>query len=322
LNLFTQQGLTVLKPARDYIALGGIFVIPKKGTPAYLDPYDSLAGTSGTATPFRAVVMQQSANNSVGLDVAVGTLGGLVPIPAGLKFSHSKQVQLAQIDASGTRYTSQMVAALIKMPSTSGAIQSQLNGGNRVFVVQELYTGKSLSVKSSDNTGLAAAVEGAASVPTCSSTTDGTTTPAKTTPGATTPGATAPGATTPGATTPGGATPPKATPATPAAPGSKPAQTTGGGKTGTTAPATGASNVGISVGACWADAATLSFQSADAIPFAVRLNEVVVGPGNILQVKITGFKLPNVALGDEDVKATALINPNDPTVSKLMHKTH
>jgi hypothetical protein len=28
LQLFTHQGLTVLQPARDYIALGGIFVLP------------------------------------------------------------------------------------------------------------------------------------------------------------------------------------------------------------------------------------------------------------------------------------------------------
>jgi hypothetical protein len=325
LSLFTQQGLNVLKPARDYIALGGIFVIPKKGTPSYLDPYDSLPGPSGAVTNFRAIVMQQSANNSVGLDAAVGTLGGLVPIPAGLKFSHSKQVQLAQIDASGTRYTSQMVAALIRMPSTSGAIQAQLTGGNRVFVVQELYTGKSLSVKSSDSTGLAAAVEGAASIPDCSSATGDATTPSATKPAATPPAATPPAATppaTPPATTPPATTPPATTPpATTPPAGSKSAKTTTGGKTGTTTPGAGTS-VGISVGACWSDAATLSFQSTNAIPFAVRLNEVVAGPGNLLQVKVTGFKLPNTALGNEDVPATVLINPDDPTVSKLIHKAH
>jgi hypothetical protein len=301
LNLFTQQGLTVLKPARSYIALGGIFVLPKHGTPEYLDPYDSLPGTD--PNPFNAVVMQQSSNNAVGLAAAVGTLGGLVTIPAGLKFSYSKQVQLAQIDTSGTRYTSQMVAALIQKPQTSSAIQSQLTGGNRVFIVQEIYTGKSLSLKSSDSTGLAAAIEGAASIPSCSSTTSASTTPAKTTPGATTPGATTPGATTP---------------AKGKASTTKPTATTGGG----TAGAAGSTNVGISVGACWSDAATLSFQSTTAIPFAVRLNEVVDGPGQTLQIKVTGFKLPNTALGNEDVAATVLINANDPTLTGTHKRSH
>ena len=37
LKLFQQQGLTVLEPARDYIALGGIFVVPSSGNPVYLD---------------------------------------------------------------------------------------------------------------------------------------------------------------------------------------------------------------------------------------------------------------------------------------------
>jgi hypothetical protein len=59
------------------------------------------------------------------------------------------------------------------------------------------------------------------------------------------------------------------------------------------------------VGACWSDAATLSFKSDTAIPFAVRLNEIVLGPDKkTLQVKVTGFKLPNTALGGEDVAAT------------------
>jgi hypothetical protein len=76
------------------------------------------------------------------------------------------------------------------------------------------------------------------------------------------------------------------------------------------------------VGACWADGATLSFQSTNAIPFAVRLNEVVNGPGNVLQVKMTGFTLPNTALGSEDVGATVLMNPENPTVSTLIHTLH
>jgi hypothetical protein len=317
LKMFTKQGLTVLEPARDYIALGGIFVVPQGGgTPSYLDPYpDDTKNlpTIGGATPFRAVVMQQSSNKSAGLEATVGTLGGLVSIPAGLKFSNSKQVQLAQIDASGTRYTSQMVAALIKMPMTSSAIQTQLQDGkNRVFIVQELYTGKNLSVKSSDNSSLAAAVEGQASITTCSS--SGGTTTGGASKGTTT-GSTSGGTTTGGAskgTTTGGTSGGTTT-------GGASKGTTTGGTSGAATPQSGGSNVGVSVGLCWADAATLSFQSDNAIPFAVRLNEVVSGPGNILQVKITNFKLPNQALGAEEVSATALIN-GSPTLKNLTHQ--
>jgi len=302
----THQGLTVLEPARDYIALGGIFVLPTHGkTPSYIDPWNTLPGP--VASPFNAVVMQQSAGMSAGLAATVGTLGGLVSIPAGLKFNNSKQVQLAQIDSSGIRYTSQLVAALIKMPETRDAIQSQLKDGNRVFVVQEVYSGKNLSLKSSDNSGLAAAVEGAASIPSCSS---GSSTTSS--------------ANAPSGTTPKAATSETKVSATNTKPATNKAATTasGGGTTSAAGGTQGSSNVGISVGACWANNATLSFQSTNAIPFAVRLNEVVNGPGNLLQVKITGFTLPNTALGNEDVAATTLMSPEDPTVSALIHTPH
>jgi hypothetical protein len=320
LALFTNQGLTVLKPARDYVALGGIFVIPHGGTPVYLDPYDSLPPTDASA--FHATIMQQSSSSSFGLDAAVGTLGGLVPIPAGLKFSHSKQVQLAQTDTTGTRYTSQMIAGIIKMPSTSAAIQGQLppGGHNRVFIVQELYTGKSLSLKSSANDGLAASVEGAATIPNCSSTTssDSTGKSGTTGTGTTGTGTTGTGATGTGTT---GATGTGTTGT--GTTGAAGTGTTGTGTTGagTKTGASSTSNVGISVGACWSDAATLSFKSDTAIPFAVRLNEIVLGPDKkTLQVKVTGFKLPNTALGGEDVAATVRISSDK--FNGLVHQPH
>lgn len=324
LKLFTDQGLTVLKPARDYIALGGLFVVPNSGTTVYLDPYDTLPPSNGTATPFRAVVLQESKNQNIAFDAAVGTLGGLVPIPAGLKFSHSAQVQLAQIDASGTRYTTQMIAALIKRPDTIRAIQAHLQPGNRVFIVQELYTSKSLSLKSSTSNGLAGAVEGSANIPTCSSTSSGGNTGASKKGGASTGGSTTGGGSTGGSTTGGSTTGGSTTGATTtgsANTGSSTGDTANGsGKTGTSKAT--ASNAGITVGLCWSNAATLSFKSDTAIPFAVRLNEVIAGPGNELIVKDTNFKLPNKALGAGDVSATALINPQDPTVRDFTHVPH
>jgi hypothetical protein len=334
LKIFTAQGLTVLEPARDYVALGGIFVVPQHGAPAYLDPYDTLNGTDGTSTPFKSVIMQQSNGRSAGLKAAVGTLGGLVPIPAGLDFSATKQVQLAEIDASGSRYTSQMIAGLLKKPATSAAITAQLSGGNRIFVIQEIYTSKSLSVKSSSNDALGASVYGGTSIPKCSDGSQG---------GASTGGASAPkGSTTAGSSTstPTGTTPPaqgasssstqSASPSPRTSTGTvkPPASGAAGTSAGTTASSTtgssgsGVGNVGISIGACWASSSTLSFQSATLIPFAVRLNEVIPGPGGLLQVKVTGFKLPNQALGSNDVQATAFVDPNNPVIQNFGRQTH
>jgi hypothetical protein len=308
LKLFKQQGLTVLKPARDYIALGGIFVLPKHGTPMYKDPGEKLTPVPGAATSFNAIVMQQSKSDSSGFNAAVGTLGGLVAIPASAKFSDSKQVQLAQIDSGGTRYTDDMMDALIQMPKTNAKILKALNEGSKAFIVQELYTGTSLALKSSDNVGLAASVEGGASIPSCSSAntsgtpSDSTKSAAKTQPSGTTDsGATATGTST--AST---------------SPGKKAAATTSKG-TASAAQGSSTSAVGISVGVCWADAYTLSFQSKNPIPFAIRLNQVVIGKDKKLEIPDTGFNLPSSALGPEDVKATVLIDPNNPSIQELIH---
>lgn len=321
LKLFTQQGLTVLKPARDYIALGGLFVVPRNGTPVYLDPYDTLPGTTSGANPFQAVIMKQSASNSIGLNAAVGTLGGLVTIPAGLKFLDSSQVQLGQINSSGTRYTSQMVTALITKPSTSAAIQGQLqdgqgkNTGNRVFVVQELYTSTSLSLKYSKGVGLAAAIEGSAAIPNCSTTSND----ASTAQGGSNTGNGTQSAPNNGSVGSGAKTPSSEAKKDAASGGAPTSGANGGSKT----TSDDKSNVGISVGACWSDAATLSFQSDKAIPFAVRLNEVVLGPGNNLKVKVTGFQVPDKAMGgpNKDVAGTALINGKN-VVTEFAHQSH
>jgi hypothetical protein len=74
---------------------------------------------------------------------------------------------------------------------------------------------------------------------------------------------------------------------------------------------------------CRAESGDLSFTSPTAIPFAVRLNEVVLGPGDVVSVKLTGFRLPTSALGAENpVEATALINERRPVLEGFEHVTH
>ena len=221
-----------------------------------------------------------------------------------------------------------MVTALVAKPSTGQAIKDQLEDAqhnktsNRVFIIQEIYTGKGFSVKSSSGVGLAASIEGSASIPSCSSSSSGTPAAATGAKSGTGTGATAPATGTPTGNA-------ASSGAKGAVPGS--GQKTGAATVGSSDSASGgsgtnsgsASNVGISVGACWSSSATLSFQSDTAIPFAVRLNEVVLGPGDNLQVKITGFKVPTKAMGggNKDVAATALIDDSN-VLAAFDHKPH
>ena len=305
-KIFVDQGLTLLKPARSYIALGGVVVLPRHGRMQYLDPYDSMNPANGASTDFQAVIQKQVNATATGADVSAA-LGSLVALPIGFKFSNNSQVQLAQINASGTRYTTQMMASLVKQSATESAIRPLLDSGSRVFVIQELYSSTGMSVKSSNGLGLEASYGGSGSIPTCSA--------SKADPQA------APSS--PGASnsetqpTPQEANPsqPKPAPATPT-PSPKPAVPASTQKSSTGSPAS--PSMSVSVGVCRASSAELSFTSTNPVPFAVRLNEVYAAPGNVLAIKMTDFKLPNNALGDESqVAATVLVNARDPTIDPV-----
>ena len=330
LKLFARQGLNILEPARDYIKLGGIFVLPSNGRPAYLDPYDSISGAEGSPSSIREIIEQQAGNNSANAEAVLGTLGNLVLIPAGIQFSHGTQFQLDQIDASGTRYSSQAMEALIRKPSTNAALHKWLKGGTRVFVVQEVVAAKSLSVKSSSNTGLAGSIEGSTAIPNCASSAPA---PSATSAlsgasgnGSSPTGMTASSSKNAG-TSAGGQ--PTAVPPTPgnvvgSGGGQKNSTSGAGTASGTQKPTnTGSSNSGISVGVCLANQFTLSFQTDNPIPFAVRLNEVVVGQGDVLSIKVTGFQPPITALMvGADEGASVLINHRRPILRDVMYQPH
>jgi hypothetical protein len=331
LKIFTDQGLTLLEPARDYIALGGIVVLPKQGRPQYIDPFDSITGADGTYSQFNAVIQQQLRNRSIRIETAVGTLGDIVPIPAGLNLTTGQTVELAQIDTAGSRLTFQMVSALLKKSATDGAIRPLLQGGNnRVFVIQEVYTGKSLSLKSSSSTGLKASVEGGAQVPNCGTTANASSVsrPETTATSGSGTSSTSPG-TTPSSgasTTSAGTTAPNNRASTGSASSSTHAPSTStpasnannSTASGNNSSSTGA-NVGIALGVCLSNQFTLTFQTSAPIPFAVRLIEVQPDPGGVLAAKITHFVLPNTALGNDDaVRATALVEP----LEDMEHKWH
>jgi len=318
LKIFTEQGLSLLEPARSYIALGGIFAVPKRGTSTYFDPYDTVPPDPGTSSNFNAIIAQQSANQSTGISAAISGLAKVIALPVGLSFDKTKTVKLAQIDSGGTRYSSQKIDALLAMPNTAKKLNSLLaaNDGTRVYLVQELYTAKSISISTTDDTSLSASLGAAGKVATCSngstsgsngSSSDGTKTNQQGGSGA---GQKAPPTNSSGAAKP-------ASPAQNSGSQAKKQSSSGSSPTGS-----GGSSEGASFSVCHDVDSSLSFTSTSDIPFAVRLNEIYIAPGKTLSVRVTDFKLPNTALGTTDTKASTWIDPNNPVVKNFRHGKH
>lgn len=275
--LFDKQGLVLLQPARDYIKPGGLVVLPPHGKPSYLDPYDKIDSQSGTLADFKAIVESQSSSNAVGFGAAVSGIGSIMPISFG--FDKKRLVNLKQIDSGGSRMTSPMVSSLIKMDATKGVLTSQINqnANNRVFVVQEVYTAKSLTFTSQDQLDLQASY-GAKNSPVkdCKLLSSGTGT---------------------------------GTEITKTGTGTETTKTGTGTGTGT--------GLGASLNVCRAATNSLALVSDAPIPFAVRLNEIVL-TGSGLDIKYAGFKFPK-SLGDSnDEKATIVVDP----LKDLIHVKH
>ena len=169
------QRLTLIEPARDYIALGGIVTLDNGNTKfQYEDPYDTLPGDNGTYTPFNAIVAQNTHNQSIGIDVAIGSTSNVVALPAAISgaVNHSSSVKLTQIDTGGLAIPP-VIAALLGRQATRDAIKADLQANLRVFVIQEVYTANSFSISSSSSTSIAAAAGGNAPSPQCSTSTSG-----------------------------------------------------------------------------------------------------------------------------------------------------
>jgi hypothetical protein len=319
-KIMADQGLTLLQPARDYIALGGIVSVPGSGRAQYEDPYDTLPNENGTYSSFNAIISQNAKNQSIGIDAAVGSLGNFVTLPASISgaVNHTSSVKLSQIDTGGTRYTTQKIAALLKRTATSDAIKADLLSGVRVFVIQEVYTATSFSITSSNSTSIAAAAGGSAPSPQCSATgTGGSGTGSSGTSGSGKGSSGTSGSEKGGSGTSGSGS------------GSSGSGSSGTGSSGTSSSGTSSSGTSssgtsssgsapISLGLCWGGNSSLSFTTDHPIPFAVRLNEVVVGPGGVLQIKKGNFKLPLNTLGSDSVADTA--TPSSGVLADLQRK--
>jgi len=319
-RIFARQGLTLLQPARDYITIGGIVVLPHgSNTLQYLDPSDSLIPAAGTSTNFQAVIANQTDTTTTAAQVAFA-LTKIISLPIGFSFNNGPQtVKLTQINASGQRYTSPMISTLLKKHDTAEEINRRLNEHDRVFVIQEVYTATSLSVSASSNMALQANVGGSPVNKQCGTgqqaggqQTGGTQAGGQQAGGTQAGGQQAGGQQAGGTQVGGQQAGGQQTGGTQAGGQQAGGQQAGGTQAG--GQQTGGQQ-GVAVDVCRNTDAELSFTSQTAIPFAVRLNEVQPGPGGVLQVKLTDFHLPNLALGNSsDVAATALIDAGNPTI--------
>ena len=322
MKIFTDQGLVLLQPARSYIQPKGIVILPKKGRPKYYDPLDTdLKTDDGTEiSNFSAIVAQQTKNQSSALDIALGLLGKLIKIPAGLKYDGSQTVTLDQIDAGGSRLATTKMLALLKEANTKAFLVSALTPvpgqpTPRAFIVEEVYTTKSLSLKTTSNTALQASYGGSGgSLPSCTS---------------------------------GNQNQPNNKNGTGSPSGSKPSDNSKGplvnnmfgnggvlegdsqaqngdnqtGNTNANNKGAGSDSNGITVGACRNTEYDLTLKSDNPIPFAVRLNEIQLNAANEPELKLGQFKFPPNSLGTGDVEArTAFVDSSNSPLTGMRHE--
>jgi hypothetical protein len=313
LKIFSDQGLTLLQPARSYVKVGGLVVSPRRGHLQYLDPFNTIGSEPGTFVDFTAVIYGQTRNQSARLSVAVDSLRKIVSLPIGITYSSGEDVNLSQIDSSGTRLPTDKVSALIKQEATADAIKEQLALHNRVFVVQEVYTANGLTLTSSNNAAIDATVGGKVSVPDCSSTGGG----ADKIPSGQPEDVASTGGESIAPTNGSGAKNQNSQSNT-ASTSQSAEQKSAKAKSSGPAGKKDASSQGDSVGVCKSSSSSLKFQSKTPIPFAVRLNEIVSAPGGLL-VKIGTFHLASPTLGNADVEqATAFIDQSNPVLRGLV----
>lgn len=322
LKIFTDQGLTILQPARDYVTVGGLVILPKTGGPVYADPYDAVATTAGTATNFQAIIQAQTKNQSNKVGASFSLIQKLLTLPIGLDHSNQSEVKLDQINASGSRLVAKALDTLITKTDTQTKIKTELGRSNRVFVVQEVYTAKSLSLTSTKNAALNVKL-GNGALPSCekaapsakaaaaeaskasgaSAEKSGATT-AQTKTAAPTPTSTQSSSAS-AAPSKSASAQTKETAATPPA-DSKAAEATGNTK----------AEGSVAIGVCRTSDYTLTLQSDKNIPIAVRLAEIQL-LDKTLAVKYGSFKFPGT-LGASDIeKSTALLGTTQSVLSQI-----
>jgi hypothetical protein len=299
IGIFKRQGITLLKPARSYVAPGGIVTVTNAG-PRYDDPFEPVPQKDNQ--PFTATVMAETKDQTTKFDVALSKLGGIVPLPIAAGATSAFDVSLGQIDTKGTRIPSDKLKSLARSPQTSAEVKRAISSRARVFIVQDVYTGKSLTLTSRTSGALGGAV-GAQSVPACapangsgSKPTDGTADKGpsnKDTKGSASPAAAA------------GETQNKP------ANGANAAAAATGDKAKDDGPV-------VSVSMCREGNFSLKFQSDTDVPFAVRLVELVASKDGIIDFKPGASNTPG-NLGGATAAPAGFVDQQNPTISGLQY---
>jgi len=169
LTVFEKQGLTLLRPARSYIQVGGLVIQPRSGQPRYIDPLDDVASVDEPAVDFDAVVLAETQKRATKLGTALGLVQQLVTIPLGLQFNSSRDVTLSQVDTGGVRIKDKTLETLIKQKQTAAKLFEHLapNLKRKAYIVQEVYLSASLNLAATTATSLGVTLGKDAELPSC-----------------------------------------------------------------------------------------------------------------------------------------------------------
>jgi hypothetical protein len=300
-DLFSRQGLNLLRPARDYIQPGGMVFVPKKGNPVYEEPKDDVAPEKGNLIDFRANILEETANKKAGLSAALTLAATIIPMPISAGAQSNKHVTLKQIDTTGVRLSTNALDGLIAAPNTSKAAAAAIPRGTRVFVVQEVYKTTSLDLHAEDGKAFNLNFNDGKAVADCKLAGSGDKKPDNSKNDTKKP---APGNDTKDSATSGAN---KAD--------SKGTNTKSKGQSSTPLSASAASKLGAGIAVCVADDYTLKLRTKEPITFAVRLAELELSDQKTVQ-RNRGSVLKQTLGGEGEISAS-LINDKEPAIDHM-----
>jgi hypothetical protein len=253
-SVLNKTDYNLVYPAQSNIFAGGILVADKKHSSFYGLPVGVAAQP---ASPVSAAWAKTDLNSSFSLQALISGIGTLVS--GGLGVSHTKQLGLEQINASGFEVAHPEL--VIENAAVKTQITSWLGQRYSVYIVHTALSTSNISVTSSSSTGVTAAF--GTTLPACPA----GSTPAKPSDGTGAAGTGATGST--GAATGTGAKETRAVDGTPAA---------GNATSGAAGKPT------ASLQACLNSSSKITLSTAIPLVFAASLNPVTLGANGVLQV--------------------------------------
>jgi hypothetical protein len=165
IKFLLSQGLIPLQPARDYVVPGGMLIQSDMDRVVYMDPL-----AEGIAATPSLIKIDTSGlpdhHQATTLDLALGLIAQEIKIPPGLHISGAQEVNLANLDISGSRLTAQEVSNYVKREEVDKFVRRQLLH-SRVFIVQEVYLFNGLVLTSATGGPLEVSNSSRGGVPSC-----------------------------------------------------------------------------------------------------------------------------------------------------------